>query len=81
MLCGLDDGSIHAWSLHDRRTLVEYEPCPAPVVCVALTDSCLLIGTSRSDIIKYHPPPLEAVLLPGIRLEPIAPLSQTIGLC
>jgi len=71
LLCGFDDGALCAWSLHDRELLAEYEPCPAPVVCMALTDACLVVGTSRSDIVKYPAPPLADVHYPGIQTCPM----------
>jgi len=67
LACGFDDGALCAWSLHDRRELAKYEPCPAPVVCMALTDSCLFVGTSRAELLMYLPPAFHAALCPGIR--------------
>ena len=93
LVCGFDDGAVHAWSLMDRHLLIEYVPCPAPVkrrltahtphtvlgtkvsaqwcvcdaqvVCMAVAEVGLFVGTSRSDIFKYPAPPLDNVVCPG----------------
>jgi hypothetical protein len=55
MLCGFDDGSISAWRLHDRQPLCLFTTAPAPVVSLAISacDGCLLVGTSRADLLIY----------------------------
>lgn len=71
LVCGFDDGSIRAWSVHDRAALVEYAPCPAPIVCLSISDGFLFVGTSRADVFRYMMPPVEAVVYPGVlRLDP-----------
>ena len=55
LLCGFDDGGLAAWRLHDRTPLCQFVSAPAPVVCLAISaaDGCLLVGTSRADLLVY----------------------------
>uniref|UniRef100_A0A7S0L8V8 BEACH domain-containing protein n=1 Tax=Coccolithus braarudii TaxID=221442 RepID=A0A7S0L8V8_9EUKA len=69
LVCGFDDGSLRAWSVHDHVELTRYVPCPAPVVCLSVGDGFLLVGTSRTDVLRYPMPPVDSVLLPGIVVQ------------
>ena len=57
LICGFDDGQLCVWRLSDREPLVTYEQAPAPIVCLAVTDAHLLVGTSRAELLMYLPPP------------------------
>jgi len=57
LVCGFDDGQLCVWRLLDRQPIVTYEPAPAPVVCLAVTDAQVLVGTSRAELMAYLPPP------------------------
>ena len=72
LLCGFDDGHLCAWSLHDRAVLAEYEPCPAPIVCLVIADGKLLAATARAELIVYAAPATHVVLCPGIQVNPTA---------
>lgn len=56
LVCGFDDGSLITWRTHDRALLTWYRSSPAPIVCLALTETCLFVGTSRADLLLYPPP-------------------------
>ena len=55
LLCGFDDGSLSAWRLHDRQPLCQFVPAPAPVISLSVSpaDGCLVVGTSRADVLAY----------------------------
>ena len=53
LLCGFDDGAISVWRLHDRAPLAHYVAAPAPVVCIAHSDSLLFVGSARADLLTY----------------------------
>jgi len=57
LVCGFDDGQLTVWRLFDRAPIVAYEPAPSPVVCLAVTETHLLVGTSRAELLMYLPPP------------------------
>lgn len=56
LLCGFDDGSLCALRLHDRQPICHFVAAPAPVVSMAVSESVLLVGTSRADLLVYTYP-------------------------
>ena len=74
VICGFDDGQLCMWRLFDRQRIVVYEPAPAPVVCLAVTEAHLLVGTSRAELLMYFPPPHLSGSGAGVRV-----LSPTFG--
>lgn len=57
LVCGFDDGQLCAWRLVDRQLIAAYEPAPAPVVCLSVTETHLLVGSSKAELLMYLPPP------------------------
>ena len=66
LLLGLDTGDVLAWALFDRTSLITYEACPGPVVCLAVSEAHLLVATSTRHVLKYPPPPQAGLLTPGL---------------